>query len=268
VVFHPGNACAAILANGTFPWRAGGLLVMCFMGAFLTKTISILLLAGLVIILWPPLDLLRAHRRLLVGLATLALILAAGVVVMNVVNRVAVFPSRCGNSTSPTFSGNTTWKAFWGISSAPGRSLWLYSPVLLLSIAGVWQLIKEKNWRMVAAPAALMIVLSAAYGVAHLSSWWGSWGWGPRYMLPLMPVLMLCWMLPALPRLKPGWPRIGAGVLFVVGAGLQVLGMSVRLPITPDLNWLVLDLKAQPDWAPYNWEWYWSPIAYHLRRLT
>jgi len=70
----------------------------------------------------------------------------------------------------------------------PGRSVLLYSPALLVALLG---------WRRALArrrAAALMVL--AAFGLRLLlvsarSDWWGGWGIGPRYLLPMVPLLLL-----------------------------------------------------------------------------
>ncbi len=70
----------------------------------------------------------------------------------------------------------------------PGRSLLLYSPALIVALWG---------WRRVLArrPAAAWMVLAVALTrwafVSARSDWWGGWGIGPRYLVPLIPLLLL-----------------------------------------------------------------------------
>jgi hypothetical protein len=82
-----------------------------------------------------------------------------------------------------------TYVGLWGLLFSPGRSLFLFSPVLALS---VWCLTRPKNeWR---AECNLVALYAAAVvlSLAALRNWPGDWvDWGPRYAYPVVPMLML-----------------------------------------------------------------------------
>lgn len=254
------------------PWRPGMLLIGAFVGAFLTKSASILTLPALAIIVLPPLDQLMAQRRRLLAIGAVALVIG-GIMALVVGSAGAI--DRYSLDFWEAQLRDIEWQflgeSLLGYHLSVGRSIWLYSPVLLVSLAGAWQLWRSRReWQTVTGVALFVVLLSASYGIAHETSWWGSWGWGPRYMLPLIPVLMIAWMLPAFEAITRRWQVIAVAGLAVIGAGLQLLGMSVRLSnYYTDLNWdgILTDWQAQPTFAPYNWEWRWSPIKYHLDRL-
>ncbi len=203
--------------------------------------------------------------------------------ISNVANRAAGAGSLYDlNSIRHLFS-NIRWnfilESVLGYQISPGRSLWLYSPVLLLALPGSFILIRQGDWRRVLAAALGVLLFSAWYGFALTVDWLGGWGWGPRYLVPLLPVLMLC-VLPVLPHLMT-WPRrILAGGLVTVGAGIQFLGMAVPLSNyytdlfrsgqIYDFDLIYLDraaVEANWAWMDAIWGWRWSPIRYHLDRL-
>lgn len=257
--------------EGRLPWRAGLLLVGSFTGVFLTKAMGVMLVPPLLILLSPAPNILFRRRRMVIvsGIAACAFVaIIAGILLLDTGR------SRYSFNIWLDLLRRIEWQyiieSLLGYHISPGRSLWLYSPVLLVSLYGVRLLVRQKQWRMLFAPAAFIFILSAVYGIGHRTSWWGSWGWGPRYMLPLVPVIMLFWMLPVLPHLRTTGRRMSFGVLAALSAALQLLGMSVNLPnYYTDLNWagLLTDWSTQPTWAAYNWRWEWSPIKYHLDRL-
>lgn len=262
------------------PWRAGLLLVISFIAAALTKRVSVLLLLPLIILIIPPVNVLRRHARLLAsgmlaagvgGVALALMIRAAGAGGLYDVN-----------SIRHLFS-NIQWafvlESVLGYQVSLGRSLWVYSPVLLLAAPGCALLIRQGEWRRVAAAGLAVVMFSAWYGFALTVDWLGGWGWGPRYLLPLLPVLMLC-VLPVLRHLTT-WPRrILAGGLAAAGAGIQFLGMAVPLSNyytdlfrsgqIYDFDLIYLDraaVEANWAWMDAIWGWRWSPIRYHLERL-
>ncbi len=85
-----------------------------------------------------------------------------------------------GNLSVPFFTG------LHAMFLSPGRSLFVYSPILLLAIPGAWFFSKRERWLTI---FCLFVVLSYAAIVAS----WGplGWGlsWGMRLMTPTLPVL-------------------------------------------------------------------------------
>lgn len=89
---------------------------------------------------------------------------------------------------------NVNWdlptpKALNGLLFSPSRGLFFYSPVLLLSIPGLYQLIKNKKFRFEGIFVAA-IVLSTVLVHAGMSNWDAGWSLGPRYLTPVIPFLM------------------------------------------------------------------------------
>ena len=78
----------------------------------------------------------------------------------------------------------------YGLFLSPNRSLFLFSPVLVLSAIAVWK------WRTLKTEQRQLL---AVYGAAALAyalliskmANWGAFGWGPRYLLPVLPVVFL-----------------------------------------------------------------------------
>ncbi len=243
------------------------LMLLTFIAAFLTKAISIVMLPALFIMLLPP----QRNRRLLFSLIGL------GVLLISVIGlTLALDGQRLRYSldfwisetrkVSPSF----LLESLLGYHISWSRSLWLHSPVLLVGIIGAWQVFQQKHWRRVLGPLVFLLSMSVIYGIGHQTLWWGGWGWGPRYLLPVLPVMMVFWVLPVLPHINTPLCQIGMGVLIGVGIALQLLGMAVPLPnYYTDLNWsgLLTDFGLETQWGDYNWTWKWSPLKYHLERL-
>jgi hypothetical protein len=70
----------------------------------------------------------------------------------------------------------------------PGRSILLYSPALLVALLG-WR--RALDRRRAAALMVLAMFVVRWVFVSTRSDWWGGWGIGPRYLLPLVPFLLL-----------------------------------------------------------------------------
>lgn len=115
------------------------------------------------------------------------------------------------------------WSAIWGLSGSPFRGLFFFSPVLLLTIPGLWLALRSRrrSAAIVAMTgfAAMFIVISSSV------MWWGGFAVGPRYLLPGVPFLAVplgatvAWI-----NSRPLRPRL-AGLAIV--AGLAALSVTL-----------------------------------------
>jgi hypothetical protein len=148
------------------------------------------------------------------------------------------------------------------------RSIWLHSPILLIGIYGAWKLLKQGQWRIVVGVAVMVIALSAST-TSHLESWWGNLGWGPRYLLPMTPILML-WVLPVMQEGLKGTMRLAFIVLAILGFVMQVASAFVPMSnYYTDMYFagVLPELNQQTQWGAYNWTWEYSPLRYHITRF-
>jgi len=80
--------------------------------------------------------------------------------------------------------------AIWGISFSPFRGLFFFAPVLLLAVIGAVIALREPKQR------SLVIVTLASFSalflfVASSAMWWGGFAVGPRYLVPVVPMLAI-----------------------------------------------------------------------------
>jgi hypothetical protein len=125
----------------------------------------------------------------------------------------------------PVFSGQF-YPALHGFLFSPGKSIFFFSPVLLLGLLG-W----KTYLRTHRIHALVVLGLIASVLLPHLKfpAWPGGWVWGPRYAVSVTPLLLL----PAGPwldeRLEHGLGRLRAlalGVLGAAGVAVQAAGCA------------------------------------------
>lgn len=87
--------------------------------------------------------------------------------------------------------------------------------MLLLGFWGIRRLVRQKQWRQIAIPLLTLGSLTVGYAILQNVNWYSGLGWGPRYLLPAIPFLML-WILPVIDALPsaPGWARaVAVGII-------------------------------------------------------
>jgi hypothetical protein len=115
-----------------------------------------------------------------------------------------------------------SFRGFVGLTVSPGRGFFWYSPVLLLAFPGF------RPFRERAPLLARAILVTVATYVTFLSFttvWNGDWTWGPRHLLPLVPLVSLL----ILPLLEPGRLRRSVGIPLVAASiVVQLIGVAVN----------------------------------------
>lgn len=113
----------------------------------------------------------------------------------------------------------------YGVLLSPGRSIFVYSPVLLLAFPGLVSL-----WRQRRGLALSLAFTIAGYVgmVALWHSWEGGWSWGSRLLTPIIPLAGvaagagIAWLETRAWR----WRRLVWVALLLCGLGINVLAMG------------------------------------------
>lgn len=169
-------------------------------------------------------------------------------------------------SQLPAFEWHHLIESFLGYLISPGRSLFLYAPMLLLSLVGGVMLVRQGKGLFVAAILGAALLVPFIYGIGRGGVWWGANGWGPRHMIPVMPLLALPLTPVFAALLQPGaraWARLGTLGLAALSVFVQLLGVLVWL--YRHYDWL--QAEGKHVWHEGMWVWRWSPIPGHLRFL-
>ncbi|MEW6268081.1 MAG: hypothetical protein AB1689_02140, partial [Thermodesulfobacteriota bacterium] len=150
----------------------------------------------------------------------------------------------------------------YGLLLSSGRGLFLYSPPLVAGLCGMPQLARRRP-----AEAALLagVALPLLAGYAVYAHWDGGLCWGPRYLAPLVPLLLL-----------PAGELVGAGggaavLLWTAGAAgafVQLVGTAVDFHRAAHETGFTRDTLFDPVQAPILAHWSLLRAGKHLDWLA
>ncbi len=200
-------------------------------------------------------DALR-HPRVLAFMLPAALVGVGGYALYNVYR--FDLPWKTGYQiTRGEFFTTPPWIGFYGIVFSPFRGLVWYSPVLIPALWG-WPRLRRRHPH----DALLLLALILTY-LALFSTWWMWWGgfaWGPRFLLPIIPALVV--------PLAPLWEERSQRRILL---GLLALSLMVQfLAVAADfaLSETVLENTfGHPERSPAMYDIRWSPLLLQVRHL-
>ncbi|HEX9795768.1 MAG TPA: hypothetical protein VGA52_02135 [Anaerolineales bacterium] len=144
---------------------------------------------------------------------------------------------------------------------SPAKSLFLFSPVLLL-------LFWPGSWRALPSGFAVFslifaVLLGLAQGLFYGSIWGSGFGWGLRHMLPALPALMVL----AAAGLREAWRQGRAGRLLVIG--LCSAGLVFQLAASWTAWHPIYQTWQLAGLAPYDASAPWSPrLLAHVPQVS
>ena len=226
-------ACAALATEeGVSPRRAFALAA--FAGAaagfaLLSKSILIVLFPCVFAVLWFGSERSARARRSLAACAGWVAP-AALWLVFEIVRFGRPFASYSGERFShPVIDG------LWRLTVGPNKGLFLYFPLALLAVPGAARLARKRRSLALALSGFSLFVLVTT---AAWWSWDGTSGWGPRLLVPLVPLLASLAVLGS-----QAMPSLVFRVLFGIGVLVNAVGA-----LQPDgaLTWYYATLKPRP----------------------
>ena len=144
---------------------------------------------------------------------------------------------------------------FWNLAS-PYRSIFIYAPAVVLFAFTIRGFMKRHRRE------ALLAIAIVAYVFVFYSKWWawhGGWCWGPRFLLPVIPLLLLPGLVAARTRRSL---IVAAVVLGVAGFAVQLSGLLINYTTAYDY-WIKI---KKLDWAEANIQNFF-PISVQLKAI-
>jgi hypothetical protein len=137
------------------------------------------------------------------------------------------------------------WQGIAGLLISPGKGVFLYAPPLILSLT-LWP-----RFRRVYPALGEFLALAWITALPFFGMWWawdGGWSWGPRFLVPLIPLSGLPLIM--LPE-KRVWRGIAAALILV---GIVIQATAILTDLTPhyaatDTTALHYDLRQVPQVA-------------------
>ena len=149
---------------------------------------------------------------------------------------------------TPLFTG------LLGFLLSPGKSVFLFSPPILLAMIGLPRLWRRDRGLAVVAAATPIVYLLF---FATYTQWEGGYSYGPRYLVPALALAALG-IGPALEGASRNVRRLAIGV-FIAGLLVQALGMAT--------SFLEADVAGGYYDAQYNYRMSFSPLDLHTHLL-
>jgi hypothetical protein len=141
---------------------------------------------------------------------------------------------------APQFLNNRAdgniWVGLAGQLISPGKSLFVYSPILLMAFAGARESARRApglSWGLLVASVLYLLIH------ARIRNWSGDWGWGPRHLVPLVPLLMLPAAVAIHRTLTSGAQRPRVILLSLAGMGLAVQTVAMMTNWHYVYSWLL-----------------------------
>ncbi len=205
-----------------------------------------ILLPALVAALWAVRARPRAYARVVIPMATAALLVAA--------YNVAIFGRPTGGY--PSQLGGQWLTGLAGVLVSPGRGLLVYTPVVAFALLAALPAAapQRRQHRALLVASTAFVALQIAL-IAKWHMWWGGYCWGPRLLVELLPfaVVLIALGAGALERSR----LLRASFLVLVGysCAIQIIGAYCY----PMGAWDARPVSV--DVAPGRlWDWQDNPI--------
>jgi hypothetical protein len=132
-----------------------------------------------------------------------------------------------GHAHDPqTAAGTPVWRGLAGQLLSPGKGLFFFAPPVVLAVVGWWILLRRE--RALSLFTGITVLTYLGFH-ARLVNWSGAEAWGPRFIVPIFPLMML-----SVGVVLARWKHQGllgrSAIVLVCAAGLsvQVIGVATE----------------------------------------
>ena len=180
-----------------------------------------MLIAALPLLLWCWLDTAHKPGRRLRTLALFGVPIVFGVIGWLTYNYVRFGnPFDTGLLRDPNVRlDNPLFSGLYGLLFTPGRSLFLYAPITLAAVSGIWRVWRDDRRAAVllGGPPLFLLIF-----IAKMHQWDGGESYGPRYLVPALPFLITAAFA--------GLSQASSQRVRTAAVGLVFLGVLIQIP--------------------------------------
>lgn len=260
----------ALATLGLIIWRQTGrrrCLICCLVALGLSMLVKVSSLVAIpAFLLAIALSTPRPQRKRAWAIVGVAGLLALGMAMALLVWRLGSLPSIASYTTR--YPVKQSMLRAYGLLFSPAKGVFFFSPVLLVATLG-WVELWRRDRVIVLLAAGVTAGVLYLYG--NNDMWYGGLAWGPRFMVPLLPLLAI--PLAGVLENRRLVVRILATAGIVIGVMLQVpaatasWGRAVQqlpLPLDPDLPWYDLRLwrRSPALFQAFHWRAEWLNLLW------
>lgn len=201
---------------------AGGM----FQLAFLTKYSALMLLPSLIVFTLPRIRFFE-HERMRQLSRWLLIVQVVGLFLLMVFDPIADIVNIVLDRSN-VMSASLSYVLRIYILS-PGGSLWGTSPILLMVVAGCILLLRRNQHRFVWTIWFAFVGYTVGHAMVTGADWFGGQSWPPRFLVPIVPVLMIATAptMEKIIRQRHKVLALGWLLLLLYGAWIQFSGVSL-----------------------------------------
>ena len=195
------------------------------------------------------------HKRAIISVSIAFTLIVIGLALLIALARYTFsFERVFGFLGGVSFSGAVT--ALYGMFLSPGKGIVFYAPIVLVAW---WGLVSARRHRALFIWIAALAPLATVFAYSGYSAWYGGQVWGPRFLVPVVPLMIL----PLAERIgkRSTWILLAASFILQIGPATGDWAIGHR-----PLNQISRPFETTVGLDPAYW--YLSPPFNQLRLWT
>lgn len=177
-------------------------------------------------------------------------------------------PTDFGYGTLEGISNHLYTDGIYGMFLSPGFGLFVNYPVFLLFPIAMYYLLR-KNTMLFAISLYVFVSTWLFFGTQQSPFWHGFGAWGPRYMLPAIPIISIALGSLFTKQTLKRFNIIIFSILGSLGFTVNLLGVLVWYTAGYSYAWSVLNILQFPkEYLHFEWDPNYLPIVLHVDILS